>query len=251
MRKALAGILAGTFLAVSLTGCVQARSGAGGNNTEMAKESVQQTETQEGTGQTQPQEMSAEGQEQSAALVLHKVILPEEYFITYEVYDEDGVVRTVSKAADGEGNIYYQAEDGREYLFIREGNTYVFYQNQNGEFVPNEREKYQLFWLEERMEGFDEYLKKAMLTVDQNTEPSGETEVAGRICDVYTISIRFVNFEQSYQIAVDRETHACLENKSEKNISGFHESGDDGFTCIRFDTEAVDLRKEFLEPDRL
>lgn len=35
--------------------------------------------------------------------------------------------------------------------------------------------------------------------------------------------------------------------QSEKNISGYKESGNDSFTCNRFDTEQIDLEKEFLD----
>lgn len=176
-------------------------------------------------------------------LVYHTVKLPSQYFITYEVSGEDGIVRAVSKAVDADGNIYYKAE--QEYLFMLEGQNYVLYQPEHGAFVRQGTDKYQPDYVKETTKGFDEYVEKSRINL--KNIPTGQVSVAGRSCDIYSISIKFVNFEQRYQYAIDQETFACLEVKSEENISGFEKAGSGSFTCVRFDTDKIDLQKELLE----
>lgn len=209
MKKIIAGILSGGLLMCLLTGCSPVKVQVGGNN-DTAGGNDTKIETE------------------AAPMVYHTVTLPSQYFITYEVSGEDGIVRTVSKAVDADGNIYYGAD--QEYLFLLEGKNYILYQ-------PD--------YIKKLTKDFGDYVEKAGLTFNQT--PTGQVTVVGRDCDVYAISIKFANYEQRYQYAFDQETYACLEVKSEKNISGFEKEGDDGFTCVRFDTEQIDLPKEFLE----
>lgn len=99
-------------------------------------------------------------------------------------------------------------------------------------------------YVEELTKGFDEYLDKASLTVDGVFERTGEEEIAGRMCDIYSVTVQFVNFEQTFYYSVDRETGVCMKLVSDKNISGTELGGEEGFTCVRFDTEQVNLREE-------
>lgn len=66
----------------------------------------------------------------------------------------------------------------------------------------------------------------------------------GRDCDIYSVSVVFVNFKQNYQYAMDRETSVCLGWQREQSVSGYQSSGDDGFVCTRFDTEQIDFIPE-------
>ena len=54
-----------------------------------------------------------------------------------------------------------------------------------------------------------------------------------------------MNFEQTFRYSIDQETGICLRLESEKNISGVEMDGEEGFSCVRFDMEEIDLRKEF------
>ena len=187
-------------------------------------------------------DLTGNGQK-TAAIVYRAIKLPSQYFITYEVSGEDGIVKTVSKAVDDNGNIYYKS--GQEYLFLQEGKNYVLYQREDGTFVKQDGDKYQKTYVDELTEDFNKYVEKGRLTADGS--PNGEVSIAGRSCDVYSITISFANFEQGYQYAVDQETNACLELLSEKTISGFKKEGEESFGCIRFDTGQIDLEKEFLQ----
>lgn len=215
IKKITAGVLAGTLLALHLTGC--------------SPLSVR----------VQEEVVSSEG------AVNYVARLPEQYFISYEVAKENGVVETISKAVDAEGNVYYK--DGEEYLFIKDGNNYVLYQWENGEPTEQKDKKYQSGYIDELTEDFDEYVQKSNLNTGGISEYIGEGVVAGRNCNLYSISVKVINFEQKYQFAVDQETYACLEWESEKNISGYEEAGDESFCCVRFDTEQMNLREAFLE----
>lgn len=164
---------------------------------------------------------SPEIETEANQMVYHTVTLPSQYFITYEVSDEDGIVRTISKAVDTDGNIYYEAD--QEYLFLLEGKNYVLYQPENGTFTRQGADKYQKDYIKKLTKDFGDYVEKARLTLDQT--PTGQVTVVGRDCDVYAISIKFANYEQRYQYAIDQETYACLEVMSEKNISGFEKEG--------------------------
>ena len=85
IKKITAGVLAGTLLALHLTGCSP---------------------------------LSVRVQEEvvsSEEAVNYVARLPEQYFISYEVAKENGVVETISKAVDAEGNVYYK--DGEENFF--------------------------------------------------------------------------------------------------------------------------------------
>ena len=154
------------------------------------------------------------------------------------------MVRTISRARDVEGNIYYQTEN-MELLFLMENGNYVRYNKVDGEFVRQDGEKYRLSYVEELTKDFDEYLDKAALTADGVSTLAGEEKIAGRTCDVYSVTVQFVNFEQTFRYSIDQETGVCLRLESEKNISGVEIDGEEGFSCERFDTEEIDLRKEF------
>lgn len=186
------------------------------------------------------------GKDQTASAVLfwREVELPVSYFISYEVSDSSGVVRTISRARDVEGNIYYQTEN-MELLFLMENGNYVRYNKVDGKFVRQDGEKYRLSYVEELTKDFDEYLDKAALTADGVSTLAGEEKIAGRTCDVYSVTVQFVNFEQTFRYSIDQETGVCLRLESEKNISGVEIDGEEGFSCERFDTEEIDLRKEF------
>lgn len=221
MKKTVITLLITTLFAICLTGC-----------------SFISVRVQEGGS-------AVDSGENSNEMVLYTAKLPEQYFISYEVTGEDGVVETVSKAMDLQGNIYYK-KDG-EYLFIRDGNSYVLYQWEDGAPVEQQDKKYQSSYIEELTKEFDEYVKKANLNTGGITEHTGEGMICDRNCNLYTFTLNVINFEQKYQFAVDQETGVCMEWESEKNISGYVEHGDGGFRCVRFDTEQEDLRKDFLE----
>lgn len=256
MKKYRQIMLAGLLFSVALMGCSAATGGKQGETEDLLESSVEasaQEQMETGTAgeaailETDTVTVADEaGKDQTASAVLswREVELPDTYFISYEVSDSAGVVRTVSRARDAEGNIYYQTED-LELLFLMENGSYVRYDRADGEFVRQDGEKYRLSYVEELTKDFDEYLDKAVLTADGVSTLAGEEKIAGQTCDVYSVTVQFANFEQTFRYSVDQETGVCLRLESDKNISGVELDGAEGFSCVRFDTEQIDLRKEF------
>lgn len=234
MKKIVMGILTGLLLTGMLTGC-----------------SLTPVKIQEGSAEESFSDMNVSGKESGTGhsqdaegTVLYVAKLPKQYFITYEVSDKDGVVTTFSKAVDVNGNIYYKADE--EYLFMRDGEIFSLYQRDGEQFTQQTDKKYQAGYVENLTKEFEEYVKRANLNTGGIAKFIEEGEVAGRKCNVYEIAVKVVNFEQIYRFAVDQDTYICLNWESEKNISGFEETGEGSFTCTRFETEGVDLEKEFL-----
>lgn len=228
MKKIVVGLLTGLLLAGALTGC------------SLTSVKIQEGNTVENYNDT----VEISGSEPESDTVLYIAKLLKQYFITYEVSDEDGIVTVISKAVDADGNIYYKA--GEEYLFLYEGENFILYQREGEAFVKQEDKKYQTVYVDNLTEEFENYVKKANLNTGGITKLVGEEEVAGRKCNIYEIVVKVLNFEQRYQFAIDQGNYICLSWKSVKNISGYGEAGDESFLCTRFDTEGIDLKKEFL-----
>ena len=151
MKKYRQIMLAGLLFSVALMGCSAATGGKQGETEDLLESSVEasaQEQMETGTAgeaailETDTVTAADEaGKDQTASAVLswREVELPDTYFISYEVSDSAGVVRTVSRARDAEGNIYYQTED-LELLFLMENGSYVRYDRADGEFVRQDGE---------------------------------------------------------------------------------------------------------------
>lgn len=235
MKKTVAGIIVSFLLSGVLVGCgfVPVKIQEGSIN-----ENYSDTETVE------KNEQEASSSQDSEGIVLYVAKLPKQYFITYEVANEDGVIETISKAVDKEGNIYYKADE--EYLFLRDGENFILYQREGQKFVEQTDKKYQSSYVENLTGEFEDYVKKANLNTGGITKLVGEEEIVGRQCKVYEITVKIVNFEQNFQFAIDQETCICLSWESVKNISGYEEAGEENFRCIRFDTENINLEEELI-----
>ena len=254
MKKYRQIMLAGLLFSVALMGCSAATGGKQGETEDLLESSVEASAQEQmetgsaGEATILETDMAADeaGKDQTASAVLswREVELPDTYFISYEVSDSAGVVRTISRARDAEGNIYYRTGEA-ELLFLMENGSYVRYDRADGGFVRQDGEKYRLSYVEELTKDFDEYLDKASLMTGGVSTLAGEEEIAGQTCDVYSVTVQFANFEQTFRYSVDQETGVCMRQESDKNISGVELDGAEGFSCVRFDTEQIDLRKEF------
>lgn len=205
----------------------------------------QEKEVQTGyTGDEEQTESSDQG-DNSSTVKNYSVTFPEQYFIEYDVTSEDGVITTVSEAIDEEGRIYVKNEE--EYLFIPEENGYTCYQNKDGKFIRQENERYQLSYIKDLMEEFDDYTKDGVILSADNGNYTGTTDILGRTCDVYEITLDIAsNFRQNFKYYIDQETGICMGRTSEKSIAGFEEQEEE-FMCTQFETEAVDLIEIFAE----
>lgn len=241
MKKVLARLLSGFFVISSLTGF--------GTMAAYAEEIAVNGESNSQNAQTDDEDVlemdNQEEQSTEESIELSFAKLPDQYFISYKIVDEDGEISTISKAVDGQGNIYYKSEN--EYLFLKNENDYTMYQMENGHYIEQKEETYPSVSVKKITEDFDAYVKKADLKTNGIAEYEGEEDIEGRKCDVYSITVKIVNFEQKYTFAVDQETQICMKWVSEKNISGHEEAGDESFICTRFDTGEFELTDELLE----
>ena len=230
MRPQIKVILGGVCLAAMLTGC--ASIAVCPQQDPAVSASLSQSEEEAGI-----------------QFVYRQVQLPESYFITYEIYDTDNETRTITKAVDAQGNIYY--EDGQQYLFLPQEEGYALYEKEEEAFVRQSDEFYSVSYMESFTEVFHEYLETSVVTTGGNPELIGQEMIAHRDCDVYSAVIQLANYAQTYQYALDQETGACLRLEKEETISGFVENKREGFVCIQFDTQPMDLREAFLEENEI
>lgn len=179
---------------------------------------------------------------QEADRVLYTATYPAEYYLSYEVTTADGIVKSVSKAVDQVGNVYYDSGQ-EEYLFVKDGKNYSLFHPENNEFVSDDKQKYQYNYIEDLTKAFDEYVKKADLNTWYATYLK-DNEVCGKPCMTYGVEVSLSKFIQKYQFSIDNQYYICLEWKSEKEVFGHEEDGDKSFLCTRFDTDNIDLLNE-------
>ena len=208
-------VLAGVLL-ISFAGCSAVPEGNPDTNTS-----------------SQAADVSASGGPESA---LNVVTIPEQYSITYEVESAEGVVYTVQKIKDADGNIYFRSSE-EELLFLANGNNYILYQpDGSGNFSADDQNVlYNSTYVETATGKFMEYAEKSQKQFIPGMESTGDQIVSGRECAVYTVETGVANFSVVYQLYVDQETGICLGWEEEKAISG-HELEADGevFRCTEF-----------------
>lgn len=170
--------------------------------------------------------------------IINFVNMPDEYYIEYEVVGEDGIVKTVARGKDAGGNYYYRAS-GIETLYILDGEYYTAYDMTDGAFVAREDRVKESVVLEETKD-FETYSHKSMETISGVYEQAEESELFGRECDNYNLSLNIIIYVQSYAMAVDSESGVCLSFWGTSNVAGF-ETAKSGFECVSFKTEGVDF----------
>lgn len=170
------------------------------------------------------------------------VTLPEQYSITYELETPEGVVTTVKKAVDAEGNVYFKSGD-IEKLFIKDGKLYKLYtKDEGGNFtVLDTSASYNQTYVDNETAEFMTYAEQSKKQFIPGVKSGAEQELLGRTCLVYTIKLGGDNTNLSYFFYVDKETGICLGFESDKQIAGA-ELGADGqvFHCTEFLTEDIE-----------
>lgn len=175
--------------------------------------------------------------------------LPEQYSITYEIESSEGVIRTIKKMKDADGNIYFRSGED-ELLFLVDGDNFILYRpDEKGGFSADDQDAlYNDTYVETATEEFMEYAGKSQKQFIPGMESTDEQMISGRDCDVYRIETGAGNFLVTYQFYVDEETGICLGWEEGKEISG-HELEADGevFRCTEFLTENIPSLTSLLE----
>ena len=170
------------------------------------------------------------------------VDLPDTYHIEYEVTGDDGVIRTVSKTVDESGNIRFVSGE-TETVFIKDGISYVEYQkNKDGEVSRTEGKKVTADYVKTATAEFDGYAEQSKNKYLPTAKEVGETEIAGRKCTEYQVSVGIKAFGVTYSYYVDNETGVCLGYDTAMILAGIEtDNTDTVFTCTAFETEGVEL----------
>ncbi|MBQ7378713.1 MAG: hypothetical protein IJW70_03420 [Clostridia bacterium] len=184
----------------------------------------------------------------SVSDVENMVTYPEQYSITYEVESKDGSVTEIRKIVDGEGNVYFKSGT-TELLYIKDGNQYTEYsKNEDGVFVKFEGSTYVQTYVEQQTKQFTDLAEMSRNQMMPTAKKSGDTQVLGRQCFVYTITVGGEKTGVHYSYYVDKETGICLGYESGMSAAGFDLGADsDVFRCTEFVTENIDSLKALSE----
>lgn len=180
------------------------------------------------------------------------VTIPNQYSISYKIEDATGVVRTMTKTVDADGNVYF-SYDKIEQLFIKEGELYQLYQkDSNGEYKATDTQAaYNQTFVDSETSDFLEFAQQSKKQFIPGIKSNGEQDVVGRTCYVYSVALGSEKNGISYSFYVDKETGICLGFESGKTAAGV-DLGIDGeiFTCTEFATEDVPSLIELL-PEKI
>lgn len=223
-------VLAGVLL-ISFAGCSAPQTG-GSTASNSTQSEVTGSSTETGTDS-----------------IYSSICLPEQYSITYEIETTEGIIHTVQKTKDADGNIYFRSSED-ELLFLADGGNYILYRpDEKGGFSADDQDAlYNDTYVETATEEFMEYAGKSQKQFIPGMESTDEQMISGRDCDVYRIETGTGNFSVTYQFYVDEETGICLGWEEGKEISGYElEADGEVFRCTEFLTENIPSLISLLE----
>ena len=166
---------------------------------------------------------------------------PQEYLISYEYQLADGRVGQIAQGRDAQGNIYFQS-DGVETLFAADGFHYLAYRTNAAGELEQQPDMYSETYVQEQISTLVDYASKASQWYLDEAVYTGDGEVAGRPCALYSYERDFLNYTLTCTMAVDNATGLCLEWRTQSSVSGHDVSDGEGdFICTAFETENVVL----------
>ena len=169
------------------------------------------------------------------------VTYPETYSITYEITTPEGLIHTMTKTVDQNGNVYFKTT-GEEQLFLNDNGSYTLYEkNTDGVFAEVEGAKYTREAVENEVALFDQYAKQTTNKFIPTARRAGESTVAGRGADTYKLGVNLLAVSFHHLYHVDSETGICLGvdvvNKTFGNETADNE---ETFVCVEFITENIE-----------
>ena len=178
-----------------------------------------------------------------AKQINESVTYPQEYYIEYQVTNEDNTVTYTAKGKDSEGNYYYKSATA-EYFFEYTQNAYDVHEKTNGVWAKtiSATEAY----IKEQTKAFNDYAEKSKETFNGNFKEGEKTAFLERSVNTYTLELKIFNFKPSYSMYVDEETGICLQYKDITTV-GDTQTGKTGFECISFQTSDVDILQYFTQ----
>ena len=173
--------------------------------------------------------------------VENAVTYPETYSITYEITTPEGLIHTMTKTVDQNGNVYFKTT-GKEQLFLNDNGSYTLYEkNTDGVFAEVEGAKYTREAVENEVALFDQYAKQTTNKFIPTARRAGESTVAGRGADTYKLGVNLLAVSFHHFYYVDQKTGVCLGvdvvNKTFGNETADNE---ETFVCVAFVTENIE-----------
>lgn len=176
-----------------------------------------------------------------AESINNSVVYPESYSITYEITSADGVITTVTKTVDANGNVYINNAN-EEKLYIKENNTYYLYKkDENGIFTTLGYIKYTKEAVDKATADITKYSEESKNQFVPTAKLDGESTVAGRRCNIYKLGVGGDNNNAYYYYHIDAETGICLELEVSMTALGSSVEYDgETFICTEFITDNID-----------
>ena len=173
--------------------------------------------------------------------VENAVNYPDACSITYEITTPEGLIHTVTKTVDANGNIYFKSID-TEKLFINDGGAYTVYtKDANGSFASVEGAKYTREAVEKELEIFEFYAEQTTNKFIPTARKVDTKEVAGRTADVYKIGVNLLAVSFFHYYYVDQETGVCLGVEAINTVFGNEEkTNEERFICVEYVTENIE-----------
>ena len=173
--------------------------------------------------------------------VENAVTYPETYSITYEITTPEGLIHTMTKTVDQNGNVYFKTT-GEEQLFLNDNGSYTLYEkNTDGVFAEVEGAKYTREAVENEVALFDQYAKQTTNKFIPTARRAGESTVAGRGADTYKLGVNLLAVSFHHFYYVDQKTGVCLGvDVVNKTFGKETKVNEETFVCIEFLTENID-----------
>ena len=173
--------------------------------------------------------------------VENAVSYPDAYSITYEITTAKGLIHTLTKTVDANGNIYFKGMDG-EKLYINSNGTYTFYEkNDLGVFAAVEGVKYTREAVEKELSLFQSYAKQTTNKFIPTARNTGTKSIAGRTADVYKIGVNLLAVSFFHYYYVDKATGVCLGVEAVNTVFGNEtKENEESFVCVEYVIENIE-----------
>lgn len=173
--------------------------------------------------------------------VENAVTYPDTYSITYEITTAEGLIHTLTKTVDANGNIYFKNIDS-EKLFINNGGAYTVYtKSYDGTFTAVDGAKYTREAVEKELELFASYAKQTTNKFIPTARKTGTKTVAGKTADVYKIGVNLLAVSFFHYYYVDQESGVCLGVEAINTVFGNEEkANEESFVCTEYITSNIE-----------
>lgn len=173
--------------------------------------------------------------------VENAVTYPDTYSITYEITSPDGLIHTVTKTVDADGNVYFKSKDS-EKLFINDSGYYTLYEKgSEGAFLAVDDVKYTAEAVENEISLFDSYARMTTNKFIPTARCVGEQTVVDRVADTYKIGVNLFAVSFFHYYYVDQATGICLGvDVVNETFGNETKDNEETFVCTRFVTENIE-----------